>query len=121
MKHIIYNRKMIGMRIQQRRISLGLTQREMSHKIEKSHKYYSDIECGKCGMSLETLITISSKLQLSLDYVIYGKNSCTDITYHNDDIYQIICMLDIFSEHTRKHAISILQFLLHLPENDMRN
>lgn len=67
-----YSRVAAGERIHQRRLLLGLTQSEISEQINRVPKYYADIEHGTCGMSIETLISISKCLGLSLDYIIYG-------------------------------------------------
>lgn len=45
----------------------------MAEKIDRAAKYYADIERGSCGMSVETLMALSEALDVSLDYIIYGK------------------------------------------------
>lgn len=45
----------------------------MAEKIDRAAKYYTDIERGSCGMSVETLMALSEALDMSLDYIIYGK------------------------------------------------
>ena len=45
----------------------------MAEKIDRAAKYYADIERGSCGMSAETLMALSEALDMSLDYIIYGK------------------------------------------------
>lgn len=70
-----YDRKQVGQRIQQYRKTIGLTQKEMAAKVGRAYKYYQDIERGSCGMSLETMLDIASFLNISLDILIYGKES----------------------------------------------
>lgn len=67
-----YNRLMAGNRLYQRRKQLGWSRAYVSGKIGKVEKYYSDIERGSCGMSIETLLALSKLYSLSLDYIIYG-------------------------------------------------
>lgn len=67
-----YNRLMAGNRLYQRRKQLGWSRAYVSGKIGKVEKYYSDIERGICGMSIETLLALSKLYALSLDYIIYG-------------------------------------------------
>lgn len=63
---------MAGNRLYQRRKQLGWSRAYVSGKIGKVEKYYSDIERGSCGMSIETLLALSKLYALSLDYIIYG-------------------------------------------------
>ena len=67
-----YDRLAAGDRIRLKRTLLGLTQEEMAEKINRATKYYADIERGSCGMSIETLMSLSTSLDMSLDYIIYG-------------------------------------------------
>ena len=68
----LYDRIAAGDRIRQRRLLLGMTQEELAEKIERAYKYCQDIERGSCGMSIETLILLSSSLNVTMDYIIYG-------------------------------------------------
>lgn len=70
-----YDRLAAGERIREKRNLLGFTQDEMAEKIDRAAKYYADIERGSCGMSVETLMALSETLDMSLDYIIYGKNT----------------------------------------------
>jgi transcriptional regulator with XRE-family HTH domain len=56
----LYDRIAAGDRIRQRRLLLGMTQEELAEKIGRAYKYCQDIERGSCGMSIETLILLSS-------------------------------------------------------------
>lgn len=49
-----------------------MTQEELAEKIGRAYKYCQDIERGSCGMSIETLILLSSSLNVTMDYIIYG-------------------------------------------------
>ena len=67
-----YDRCTVGERIQQRRLSLGLSQEQLAERIDRATKYYSDIERGICGMYVETMLAVSEHLSMSLDYMMYG-------------------------------------------------
>ncbi|MFR2902090.1 helix-turn-helix domain-containing protein [Hungatella sp.] len=56
---------------------MGLTQEELAEKIGRAYKYCQDIERGTCGMSIDTMLSIASCLNISLDYLIYGNNEDT--------------------------------------------
>ena len=68
----LYDRIAAGDRIRQRRLLLGMTQEELAEKIGRAYKYCQDIERGSCGMSIETPILLSSSLNVTMDYIIYG-------------------------------------------------
>ena len=68
----LYDRIAAGDRIRQLRLLLGMTQEELAEKIGRAYKYSQDIERGSCGMSIETLILLSSSLNVTMDYIIYG-------------------------------------------------
>lgn len=69
-----YDRYIVGERIQKRRQSLGMSQEALAEKIDRATKYCSDIERGICGMSIETMLAFSEHLNMSLDYMMYGKD-----------------------------------------------
>jgi len=70
----MYDYILTGERIRQKRIESKLTIETVAEKINRSVKYYGDIERGSCGMSISTLISISQTLNLSTDYILYGKD-----------------------------------------------
>lgn len=63
----------MGKRIQSLRQSKGLTQEELSEKINVSKVHLSKIEIGSRSCSLEILITIAAFFDASLDYIVFGK------------------------------------------------
>lgn len=67
-----YDRYSVGERIQKRRQSLGLSQENLAEQMDRATKYCSDIERGTCGMSLETMLSFSKHLNMSLDYMMFG-------------------------------------------------
>ena len=71
-KKIPYDHYAVGERIQKQRQSLGMSQEELAERIDRAPKYYSDIERGICGMSIETMLALSEHLHMSLDYMMYG-------------------------------------------------
>lgn len=73
----MYDYILTGERIRQKRLELKLTIETVAEKINRSVKYYGDIERGSCGMSIKTLISISKTLDLSTDYILYGTDVIT--------------------------------------------
>ena len=59
-------KKMIGARIQKLRKQKGLTQDELSEKVNISSKYLSSIERGKENPTLNTFISIAEELSVDI-------------------------------------------------------
>lgn len=113
-----YDRLATGDRIRLKRTLLGLTQDEMAERINRASKYYADIERGSCGMSVETLMAISSSLNMSLDYILYGiSNPENEKNQHTEEVAAILNMLDRAHPRNRRYALDMLKlFLAACPE-----
>lgn len=59
--------KEIGKEIKKARENKGLTQQELSSKVEISRNYLSDIECGRYLPSVPKLLSISTELKIDLN------------------------------------------------------
>lgn len=108
-----YDRLAAGERIREKRNLLGFTQDEMAEKIDRAAKYYADIECGSCGMSVETLMALSETLDMSLDYIIYGKNT-EENGYPGEtaEVSAILTMLNNSEQRERDYALRLLKLFL---------
>ena len=71
----MYDTKAMGIRIQRLRKQFGSSREEIAGRIGRSAKYYADIERGNCGMSLDTLLDLADLYAVSLDYLVYGRES----------------------------------------------
>ena len=49
------------------------TKKEAAQRCGLTEKYYSDIERGSCGMSVETLISLSELYGFTTDYLLHGE------------------------------------------------
>ncbi|MCM1063613.1 MAG: helix-turn-helix domain-containing protein [Eubacterium sp.] len=114
-----YDRLAAGDRIRLKRTLLGFTQDEMAERINRASKYYADIERGSCGMSVETLMAISASMNMSMDYIIYGKEDGEDEKgSHTEEVAAIVNMLDHAQTRNRKYALDMLKlFLAACPES----
>lgn len=63
----------IGKRIRQSRKLMGYSREKFAEMIGISVRFTADIELGKKGMSLDTLIRICEILSVSADYLIWGR------------------------------------------------
>lgn len=110
----LYNRLAVGERIKKRRVLLGLTQEALAEKIGRAYKYCQDIERGTCGMSIETLLKLSSALNISLDFLIWGLQDVVEertpqLLLEQDAVLE---MLGACSEQKRKYALELLRLFL---------
>jgi len=62
-------KKMIGARIEEIRSKRGITQDQLSERMEINPKYLSSIERGKENPTLNTLIKLSRALEVDFDEV----------------------------------------------------
>ncbi|OOM05675.1 helix-turn-helix domain-containing protein [Clostridium saccharobutylicum] len=69
------DRKSVGNRIKTGREQMGLTRDQFAEMIDISISFFTQIERGEKLMSVQTLVKIAIKLNLSLDYLIWGDNS----------------------------------------------
>ena len=73
----LYNRLKTGERLRNKSKKIGWSQERAAEMMNLSAKYYADIERGTCGMSIETLITLSKVYQMSADMILFGEESST--------------------------------------------
>ncbi len=107
-----YDRIAVGERIRQKRILLGLSQDELAERIDRAPKYISDIERGICGMSIETMLSFSTKLDLPLDYLMFGKLSEKDVPVQTDEKSAIIHTLSECSPVQKEYVIRLLKLFI---------
>ncbi|WP_044973783.1 helix-turn-helix transcriptional regulator [Ruminococcus sp. HUN007] len=60
------NLKEIGMRIREQREQLRYTREQLAEKLDVSSKFISDIELGVKGVSLKTLVNLSTILDMNV-------------------------------------------------------
>lgn len=65
----------IGRRIKISREKAGYTQERFAEKIDRSVQYISDLERGKVGPSIQTLIRVCDTLYVTTDFILLGKES----------------------------------------------
>ena len=91
----------------------GLSQEELAEKIGRAYKYCQDIERGTCGMSIDTMLSIASCLNISLDYLIYGNNEDTS-EFTDLDVEQqaVIEILGNCSIKKKRYALDLLKLFM---------
>lgn len=108
-----YDRLATGERLRIKRTSLGFTQDDVAEKIDRSPKYYADIERGNCGMSIETMMALAESLDLSIDYILFGNDDDTKTEDKPSDEYlAILNMLSHISKKNQSRAMQLLRLFL---------
>lgn len=68
-----YDIEKSGERIRHLRIKSGLTQEKIAEELNVDRSFYSRVESGKKGCSIDLFIRLSELFQVSLDYLILGR------------------------------------------------
>lgn len=97
------NKKLIGIRIMQRRKSRGLTQEDLAEKVGLSKNHISNIECGKYVPTTQLIMQICNILGETPDYYLIGRITeetekitalVKSMPAHSQDI--LLCLLDAY-------------------------
>jgi transcriptional regulator with XRE-family HTH domain len=101
-------KKMIGARIQKLRKQKGLTQDELSEKVNISSKYLSSIERGKENPTLNTFISIAEELSVDIEEFF------TEIQLENPKITKemILSLIDEADEDQLKTIYQVLAVIV---------
>ncbi len=72
------NRKVLGKRLREERVRLGLTQEQTAEYIGVSTSYVGMVERGERTVTLETLILFAECLHVTIDYLLHDSISESD-------------------------------------------
>lgn len=104
----------MGIRIREHRERLNYTREEFAEKLDISVRFATDIELGKKGMSIDTLIKMCTLLSVSADYLIWGKGEKPE-----NNIAAITAEL---SEDEMKHAEDLMRtFVKAISEEKLKS
>lgn len=104
-KNLIINLKDIGSRIREEREKLGLSREKFAEIVELSSYYIGQIERGERNMSLETLLKISTSLNVSIDYILKG------YTHYMENILAKEAIEDNYKEEMDEEIKEILRLI----------
>ena len=104
----------LGKRIQARRKEIGLTQEELSEKIDCSLTHLSRLESGS-PPGLDTLIRLSYLLGYSLDEMVGLYPSPSPIVHEICDLFLV------HTEEEQKHALLMLQYFFFVLDKKEEN
>ena len=95
----------IGERISYIRKERGYTQLKLAELANISIQFLSDIENNKKSMTVKTLRQIADSLNISTDYIIYGRETAIENT-------SIDIMLNSLSNKNKKKAEKLLSIFI---------
>ena len=98
-----YDMKQSGKRIRQLRMTQGYTQEEVAEQLNMDRSYYSRLESGKRGCSVDMLVHLSTLFNVSLDYLVFSEDrrsitAATDRLQLKMDIVTLMQHLEKFKE-----------------------
>ena len=81
---------MIGLKVAYYRKLKGLTQEQLAERLNVSTVHLAKIETGKRGCSLDILIDFAAFFNASLDYLVLGKVSDSEVRAQLDAVIQTL-------------------------------
>jgi len=94
----------MGLRIAQRRKELRMTQEQLAENMDVSLQTISNIELGKKAIRPENLANLCINLDISSDYILYGKRS----GHIMEDTIEKLSALDSKAYSTVQNLIDLL-------------
>lgn len=90
---MLYDVEEIGNRIRRLRKDHGMTQAQLATELNVGDRHLRKIEVGEKGPSIDILIEIATLFGVSLDYIILGKQSQSDLKQQLCDLVQSLSTL----------------------------
>lgn len=78
-----FERNGMGKRLKQVRTNLKLTQAQVAEKANISINHYGNLERGKCGTCVETLVKICNAFDVTLNYILLNKEDADNDSLHD--------------------------------------
>lgn len=104
-KEISPERQDLANRLRQIREGAGYTQERFAELLEISLSAYKKIEIGENQITLDGLRKLDKKMEVSADYLLYGKNSDLDETWkmiqNCTEPHKLLLMLRLFHYFTK--------------------
>lgn len=75
--------KRLGLRIREERLKINLTQEQLAEAIDISNSYMGQIERGERSVTLDTLLRLTNKLSITVDYLLQDYIDISDENFIN--------------------------------------
>ncbi|GBF78495.1 transcriptional regulator [Paenibacillus sp. 598K] len=105
---MIYNKEKVGKRIRQQRDALGISRERMAEHIGRVPRFCGDIERGKVGMSIETLLSICDLLKLTPNDLLIDSDEDTP----KNETGLVLAALANCTDKQRQDAVALLKLFL---------
>ncbi len=100
-----------GRRIKERRKELGLTQERIAEKINITPSFYSQIETGTRKAGINTFVSLSNELSISLDFILCNQpNNLLPENAENIDV-QILHRMKDFTNVEKECVLELVNAL----------
>lgn len=106
---LIYDKEKVGQRIRKQRNALDISREQMAEHIGRVPRFCGDIERGKVGMSIETMLGICNLLKLSPNDLLLDQEANTP----GDETALILAALHNCTEKQRQDALALLRLFLN--------
>lgn len=106
--------KEIGIRIRLEREKLDLSREKFAEIVGLSSFYIGQIERGDRNMSIDTLVKISSSLNISMDYILKGE------TIYMENIYALEAIESHYKENMDAEIKELLDLLSGSPKQKIQ-
>ena len=110
------NYKRLGERIREERLKLNLTQAQLAEDIEISDTYMGAIERGERSLTLDTLVRLTNRLGVSVDYLLSDSVSNSD----SNIFEQFKQIIDGHTTEQKEMAIGILRTMFSYLKKDTK-
>lgn len=102
------DRKLLGKRIREERMRIGMTQEQMAEYIDVSTTYIGFIERGERSVTLEKLILLANCFKIPIDSLLY-ENSIPADTKEK----QLLFLWNLASPEERELILSIMDVIVN--------
>ncbi|MDO4568660.1 MAG: helix-turn-helix transcriptional regulator [Clostridia bacterium] len=107
MSEFVYDKPAVGVRVQEKRLALRLTQEMVAERLGKSLRLITEIERGMVGMSIETLLGLCEVLKTTPNDLLMPQKENAE-----SELDWVMGALTNASDHVRASAIDILRTYL---------
>lgn len=97
----------LGKRIKEERLKLNLTQEQLSEFVDISTSYMGQIERGERKVTLDTLVRISNRLNVSIDFLLKDSINIDSDNFLN----QIKQLFDGKTTSNKQMAIDVIRVM----------
>ncbi|MCH3965521.1 MAG: helix-turn-helix domain-containing protein [Clostridium sp.] len=104
----------LGKRIREERLKLRLTQEKLAEDVDVSSSYIGQVERGERSVTLDTLIRITRRLSVTIDYLLKDSIDMDNDTY----IDQIKQLLHGRNAKQKQMALDVLKVMFSNMDNE---